>query len=126
MRAGDIWNLTFDETTVHITATKGMDDLATLLAVPGRDVHCIDLAGGVVEQPATGTVIDTSARRQYEARIRELQADIDEADRHHDIGRADALAAELDTLVRSPHRRAGPGRQGRAPPVPVPIAPARP
>ena len=115
VRAGDLWDLTFDETTVHITATKGMDDLATLLAAPGRDVHCIDLAGGVVEQPATGAVIDTTARRQYEARIRELQADIDEADRHHDIGRADRSRAELDALVDHLTAALGLGGKARTP-----------
>ena len=112
VRAGDVWDLTFDETTVHITAIKGMDDLATLLAAPGRDVHCIDLAGGAVEQPTTGPAIDATARRQYEARIRELQADIDEADRHHDLARADRSRAELDALVD--HLTAALGVGGKA------------
>jgi len=100
---------------VHIAATKGMDDLATLLAAPGGEVHCLDLVGGAVEQPATGAVVDTTARRQYEARIRELQADIDEADRHHDIGRADRSRAELDALVDHLTAALGIGGKARTP-----------
>ena len=125
VRAGDVWDLTFDDTTVHIAATKGMDDLAALLAAPGRDVHCVDLVGGAVEQPTTGAVIDATARRQYEARIRELQADIDEADRHHDVGRADRCrASSTRSSITSPRRWAWAARRARR--VPAPTAPARP
>lgn len=60
-------------------------------------------------------MIDTTARRQYEARIRELQADIDEAEGHHDIGRADRSRAELDALVDHLTAALGVGGRTRTP-----------
>jgi hypothetical protein len=98
-RVGDLWEVTFDGLTVHLAGTRGMEDLAVLLARPGREVHCLELArAGVVARDA-GEVIDARARREYEARIRELQEDLDEADADHDVGRAERARAELDALV---------------------------
>lgn len=98
-RTGDHWEVTFDNRTVHLIHTKGMGDLAVLIAHPGRDVHCVELAGAAVEQPSTGEVIDPSARRAYEERVRELQAELDQADADHDIGRAEQARQELDAIV---------------------------
>jgi hypothetical protein len=96
---GDVWEVEFDGKTVTMRATKGMTDLARLLRFPDDEVHCLELVGGAVDQPDTGPVLDASARRAYEARVRELQADIDEADAHNDRGRAERARAELDALV---------------------------
>jgi predicted ATPase len=98
-RVGDVWEITFDGLTVHLAATRGMDDLALLLVRPGHEIHCLELAGaGSVDRDA-GEVIDVRARREYEMRIRELQGDIDEADADHDIARAERARAELDAIV---------------------------
>jgi ElaB/YqjD/DUF883 family membrane-anchored ribosome-binding protein len=48
---------------------------------------------------STGEVLDATARRAYEQRVRDLQAEVDEADAHHDVARADQARAELDALV---------------------------
>jgi hypothetical protein len=45
-------------------------------------------------------LIDEQARRAYERRIRELQADVDEAREDHDLGRAERAEQELDALVQ--------------------------
>jgi predicted ATPase len=99
VRSGDLWEVAYDGLTVHLAATRGMDDLALLLAQPGREIHCVELAGAGALQPDTGDVIDARARREYEARIRDLQDDIDEADADHDLARAERARAELDALV---------------------------
>ena len=44
-------------------------------------------------------LVDPTARRQYEQRIRDLQSDIDDAEADHDSGRSELLHAELDALV---------------------------
>jgi non-specific serine/threonine protein kinase len=111
LRAGDVWDVTFEGRTVHIAASKGMSDLATLLRRPGQEFHCVELAGVGVEAPSTGEVIDATARRRYEARVRELQGDIDEAEAHNDRARAERARAELDALVD--HLTAALGRGGR-------------
>ncbi|MGH2476963.1 MAG: hypothetical protein ACRDIL_17030, partial [Candidatus Limnocylindrales bacterium] len=56
-------------------------------------------------------VIDATARRQYEDRIRELQAEIDEAEGAHDGARADRARAEFDAIVD--HLTAALGLGGR-------------
>lgn len=96
---GEMWTVVYAGATAHLKRSKGMADLAQLLSRPGTDVSCLDLAGAAVEERTTGEVIDTSARRAYEDRIRELQADIDEAEAHGDAGRAEVAHAELDALV---------------------------
>jgi hypothetical protein len=89
-----------------------MDDLARLLAEPGRELHCLELAGAGATQPDTGEVIDTTARRAYEQRIRDLQAEIDEAEADHDNARADRAQAEFDAVVE--HLASSLGLGGRA------------
>ncbi len=110
-RIGDVWDVRFAGTGVHLKASKGMDDLAVLLARPGREVHCLELAAAGTEEPPAGPSIDETARRRYEARVRELQAEIDEADDANDLGRADRARVELDALVD--HLTAALGLGGR-------------
>jgi hypothetical protein len=116
-RSGEFWELGYSGRTVHLKAAKGLSDLAVLLAAPGAEVHCLDLAGhpaaradGVRPDPGE-PLIDDVARRDYERRIRELQAEIDEAADFHDAGRADRARAELDALVE--HLSAALGLGGR-------------
>ena len=44
-------------------------------------------------------MIDAEARRNYEQRIRDLQAEIDEAESNSDYAHAYRSQAELDTLI---------------------------
>jgi predicted ATPase len=108
---GDTYEIRFGGRAVHVKRTKGLEDLAKLLAQPGREVHCLELMGAGAEDPSTGEVIDAGARRAYEQRIRDLQGDIDEAESDHDYGRADRARAELDALVD--HLTASLGLHGR-------------
>lgn len=110
-RRGDIYELSFAGRTVHVKRSKGVDDLTRLLAEPGREFHCTELMGAAVEEPSTGELIDGDARRAYEQRIRDLQADIDEAEADHDYGRVDNAREELDALVD--HLTASLGLGGR-------------
>jgi predicted ATPase len=110
-RAGDVWKITFDGLEVQVRTSKGMVDLARLLAAPDTEVHCIELAGAVVEDRASGEVIDAHARRDYERRVRELQGEIDEAEADADFHRADRARDELDAIVD--HLTAALGLGGR-------------
>jgi predicted ATPase len=98
-RVGEFWELQFAGRSAHLNPTKGMTDLARLLAEPGKEIHCLDLIGAGVDQASTGEMIDQTARRQYEQRIRDLQTEIDEADNDNDHGRADRARVEYDTIV---------------------------
>jgi hypothetical protein len=89
-----------------------MADLRRLLSSPGREVHSLELTGAGVEQSSTGEVLDQTARRQYEQRVRELQADIDAAEADNDYARAEKARIELDMLVD--HLTAALGLGGRS------------
>jgi predicted ATPase len=114
-RAGDHWEIGLDGDVTTARATKGMDDLATLLQADGREVHCLELIGAVVQQGDTGEVLDATARRAYEERVRELQREIDEADADNDSGRAERARVELDDLVDQLAAALGLGGRTRTP-----------
>ncbi len=111
-RSGDVWDVRFAGTAVHLKASKGMDDLARLLASPGVEVHCLELSGAGLVSSSTGETIDSAARRSYEARVRELQGDVEEAEADNDTGRAEQARSELDALVD--HLAGALGLGGRA------------
>lgn len=98
-RAGDLWAIGFGGQEVHLRATKGLDDLARLVREPDREIHVLDLFGTSVEQSSTGAVLDETARRSLEDRIRTLQAELDEADAANDLARSERAAVELDAVV---------------------------
>lgn len=112
---GDHWEVGFDGDLVTVRATKGMGDLARLVAAPGREVHCLELIGAGTDDRRgggdTGPVIDATARHAYEQRIRDLQAELDDADAAHDRGRSETVQAEMDALVD--HLTAALGLGGR-------------
>jgi predicted ATPase len=111
LRRADAFEISYRGSDVSLRASKGMVDLSRLLARPGREVHSLELAGAGVDEAASDEVIDATARTAYEDRIRELQGDIDEADRDNDIGRLERLQDELDALVEQ--LAAGLGLGGR-------------
>ena len=108
---GPVWEVSYGGRVVTVRASKGLADLAVLLASPGREHHCLDLTGAGAQEATTGEVIDATARRAYEARIRDLQEDVDDAELAHDLARAERAQAELDALVD--HLTAAIGRGGR-------------
>lgn len=99
-REGELWTASFEGTTVQLVDVKGFGDLARLLARPGIEVHCLELADRPGEAPGAGdTVLDERARREIRTRAADLQHDIEDADRAHDLGRAERAREELDRLV---------------------------
>jgi predicted ATPase len=108
----DYWDIEFAGRSAHAKASKGLADIARLLATPGTEVHCLELMGAGVDQSTTGAVVDDTAKRQYEQRIRDLQSDIDESEAANDYARVDRARAELDMLVD--HLSAALGLGGRS------------
>ncbi len=110
---GGMVELTYLGRTVAVRASKGVNDIVALIEAEGRDVHCSDLAGVAVEQASTGEVIDATARRRYEDRIRELQAEIDEAEATNDYARSYRYQTELDALIDHLSAALGHGKRTR-------------
>ena len=112
---GALWTLAFGGSSVKLTHQKGFRDLAQLLARPGTELHCLELADRPAETGGDVPVLDERARRELKARVRELQQEIDEADAAHDVGRAERAREELDQLVE--HLSGALGLGGRARPL---------
>jgi len=114
VREGDAWRWTFDDKTVVVKASKGMTDLQRLLAEPGREISALDLMGSRKAADSPVDTLDSRARLEIEERIRELQADLEEADANHDIARSERAAAELDQLVDELSAAIGLGGRARS------------
>jgi hypothetical protein len=87
--------------------SKGMRDLAVLLARPGREVHALDLVrltegtAGERTTPQSGLrdVLDDRAREAYRQRLATLDAAIDEADELGHTEAGDRARAERAAIV---------------------------
>ncbi|MEM9565799.1 MAG: AAA family ATPase [Actinomycetota bacterium] len=110
---GDSWEIVFDGTTILQRDSKGLRDIARLLAAGGRAIAAVDLADAVVVAGDAGPQADGEARDRYRARVSELEAELDRADRIGDQGLADRARAELDRLVEELGRSFGLGGRAR-------------
>ncbi len=90
--------VSYDGRTAEVGDSKGMRDLAVLLARPGEEVHVVDLAG-VGASRRGDPVLDERPKAAYQRRLRELEEDLDEAQGHNDLVRASRAEAERDALV---------------------------
>ncbi|GAA2835769.1 AAA family ATPase [Kitasatospora sp. CM 4170] len=116
-RQGEFWQLRYAGEEVRLADSKGLRDLAALLARPGTPVAALDLAtasapapsmpgpgaagvGADLHQPAdTGELIDATARAAYRRRLHELDEESAEADAAGDAERSARIAVERDALV---------------------------
>ncbi|HTH07235.1 MAG TPA: hypothetical protein VL916_15245 [Ilumatobacteraceae bacterium] len=108
---GPFWTVDFEGRSIVVRASKGMRDILRLVVANGKELHCTDLAEVRAEQATTGDVIDAAARGDYERRIRDLQDDIDDAERSNDYARSYRMQVELDALIE--HLTATLGQGGK-------------
>ncbi|HVF05672.1 MAG TPA: AAA family ATPase [Frankiaceae bacterium] len=109
-RAGSTWEVSYAGARATLPHAKGLADLATLIAAPGKDVHVLDLYGAGVESSAAGEVADRTALAAYRQRLADLDAEINgAADQERRAGAVEeraALVAELGRVAK----RGGGGR----------------
>jgi hypothetical protein len=115
VRAGEYWSLTFMRKTVRLRDSKGLRDIARLVATPGREVAAVDLTSGrgggkpvAVRELAelgmnaeadAGEMLDSEARAQYRERLTDLEEEIDDADAANDPERAGRAREEREFLL---------------------------
>jgi hypothetical protein len=88
-KEGDVWAFTWHEKEIRVKDSKGVRDLATLLATPGKEVAALDLYGSDAPlEHDTGDVLDAAARDAYKRRLAELEAE-------SSLSEAEALEREL-------------------------------
>jgi hypothetical protein len=115
VREGDFWSLTYEGVVVRLRDSKGLRDIARLIATPGREVTAVELASGAhrdagraasaitdlglgVETDA-GEALDAEARTQYRTRIADLEEEISEAEVNNDPERASRAREEHEFLL---------------------------
>jgi len=117
-RRGDIWTIGPLGAEIGLRHAKGLTHLARLLGAPHVEFHALDLvAGPQARGPArgvageaglevrgrgdadSGPLLDEQAKASYRERIRELRAEIDEAEAFNDPERVARAREELGFLV---------------------------
>jgi tetratricopeptide (TPR) repeat protein len=99
-REGDVWLLRYAGTEARLRHSKGLADLAVLIARPGREVHVAELVNAG-DLPAVGrdVLVDEKAIAAYRARLTDLAEEEEDAQRSGDGERAARAKADYDTLV---------------------------
>jgi hypothetical protein len=112
---GTIWAVTFAGRTVRLRDRKGLEHLARLLAAPHREIAAQELVTGdaVMVGGDAGELLDEQAVREYRRRQTEVEAELEEATRLGDQGRADRAAVELEFLRAELSRAVGLGGRRR-------------
>ncbi|MGC1479090.1 MAG: hypothetical protein WA771_01190 [Chthoniobacterales bacterium] len=111
-REGALWTLAFDHEVVQVSNLRGLNDLARLLATPGLDVPCVDLADAKVAERGIERV-DAAALVAYRSRLREIEADANDAEKSADLGRSAKLAEEHAGILREIQAATGLGQRVR-------------
>ncbi len=123
------WLVGTQSQSVPVKALKGYSYLRELLRRPGLPVAAIELVtagAGTVEQPGLGSLLDPSALQSYRRRLKDLDADIAEAEDWSDTARRESLETERTTPRGRTHGRHRPWGKGSAPSAPVVNGPVLP
>jgi hypothetical protein len=101
---GEYWTVSFREERVRLKDNKGLQLVAYLVQNPDREFHVLHLVGvaqggsATLLENAAPAVADTAARAAYKRRLDDLREELEEAEGHGDIGRAERIRAEIEAL----------------------------
>lgn len=98
-RRGGMWHIAFDGVSTNVPDSKGLTDIARLLAAPGTDIHVLDLIDAADRSGRPDTLTDRRALDAYRQRLRDIDSEADEARLNHDDGRAARLEVERQALL---------------------------
>jgi tetratricopeptide (TPR) repeat protein len=94
----DGWTITADGRRTVMPDLVGLRYLADLLERPGVAVSVLDLCGSSAFDAGHHEIADRQALAAYRRRLRELDADLDEADADSDLERAHRLRLDRDAI----------------------------
>jgi hypothetical protein len=107
------WLVEFGGASRRVKDSKGMRDIARLVARPGLAVAAVDLVGEVVVERDLGPVLDDTARTAYRRRIAAIDEALDAADTTGDAERSATLTAERGRLAAELSAAVGLGGRAR-------------
>ncbi|MGH2730563.1 MAG: ATP-binding protein [Actinomycetota bacterium] len=96
---GDYWDVAYGGHSAIVKDTRGMRDLARLLANPGTEFHVLDLLGAPRSSATPDPVLDDRAREGFKQRAAEIREEIEAAHAIGDDDRAARLKEELEALT---------------------------
>jgi non-specific serine/threonine protein kinase len=134
-REGEFWTITYSGITFRLKDAKGLRYIAYLLARPGQRIHVLDLINAVEGSAENGKAIhaesedlaivrdiggavptlDARARAEYRTRLRDLHADLEEAEQMNDLGRSERLRNEIEMVGHELTASLGLGGRARTP-----------
>lgn len=110
---GEIWTLRYAGRTVRLRNSKGLRDLAVLLARPGQQTHVGELTGAAgLPGSDAGPMADRRALGAYRERLRVIDAELDTLDAGA-VG-AEALNRDREALLAELSASTGLGGRARA------------
>ena len=101
-REGEYWTLEYQGGRCRLRDSRGLQFIANLIGAQGREVRASDLADSMVGPPSArdrhdhqaatvagnlgdaGAILDGQAKLQYRVRLRELRAELEEAEGNND------------------------------------------
>ncbi len=116
VRRGDVWTLSFADAQALLKHSKGLADLATLLANPGTEIAAAALMNGARPSPAplgSDDMVDERALSEFRARVQAIEEDLGEARSFNDLGRIERLEQERDAILAELRVATGLGGRSR-------------
>jgi tetratricopeptide (TPR) repeat protein len=108
---GDFWTISYLDRSIRLKDMRGLHYIAYLLGRPNERFHVRELSasvGGDSFSPPTSDpnlhadredappILDAKAKADYRARLSELHADLGDAERMNDTGRAERIRRERE------------------------------
>ncbi len=116
-REGEFWTLQRGGRVLRLRDSVGLRHLARLVSEPGREFLALDLGSpgrrGIHKSGDAGELLDERAKAAYRDRLRDLAAEIDEAESWGDPERTAKARREVDLLTEQLARAVGLGGHDR-------------
>lgn len=133
-RDGEFWTLMYAGTTTLVRHGRGLSLLAYLIHHPGQRIHVREMEAvtpsassvavdtsvaaisGETESSGlgdAGPLLDARAKSEYRQHLDDLDIDLAEAERNHDLGRIEALRADREMIVAQLRGAVGLGGRDR-------------
>jgi class 3 adenylate cyclase/tetratricopeptide (TPR) repeat protein len=117
---GDYWTLTYDGATGRLKDTNGLHYLAHLVCHPGQAFHVLNLMNDGCQGVSRGgghengaPLLDVRAKAEYRQRLKDLRAELEEAEQFNDGGRTERLRAEIEAITEQLAAAVGLGGRDR-------------
>jgi len=97
--SGGIWHITFQGKTVQLPNSKGLTDLSKLIANPGKEWHCTELADAGISTESIG-LTDKKALKEIMHEAQQIEEALEQAHAVSDSSEIERLQNEYDQLIR--------------------------